>query len=68
MRNSPDLKSMNYTTKTFIEEKTREVLIVAQDGCYTYKSEIGGDTKLVKLNEVREILSSVESPGKILPG
>ena len=27
----------NNCMKTFFEEKTREVLFVANDGCYTYK-------------------------------
>lgn len=44
--------------KRFIEENTKEVLIIARDGCYTYQSR--GENQLIisKLNDVREILDT----------
>lgn len=44
--------------KTFSEDKTKEVLMVTPDGCYTYKTDITGHTSLVKLDDVRDILGS----------
>lgn len=53
--------------KQFVEEKTKEVLIVATDGCYTYKQDPTGSSLLCKLNDVRDILGAEYMP-HILPG
>ncbi|CDW76882.1 myb-like dna-binding domain containing protein [Stylonychia lemnae] len=42
--------------KKFIEENTREVLIVTRDGCYTYQSHNENQLIISKLNDVRDIL------------
>mmetsp|Transcript_613 Transcript_613/g.664 ORF Transcript_613/g.664 Transcript_613/m.664 type:complete len:142 (+) Transcript_613:1577-2002(+) len=59
--------SNKVSTKTFVEEKTKEVLLVANDGCFTYVTNEFGQTSLVKLNDVKDILSILPSP-KLLPG
>ena len=42
--------------KTFVEDKTKEVLIVAGDGCYAFVTDVNGQTALRKLNDARDIL------------
>jgi len=44
--------------KRFIEEVTKEVLIVARDGCYTYEQKGENQVIISKLNDVREILDT----------
>lgn len=52
---------MNQPMKTFFEDRTKEYLIVAADGCYTYKTDINGQTQLAKLDDVREILTTAQN-------
>eukprot|EP00347_Sterkiella_histriomuscorum_P005821 403355142 len=57
--------------KKFVEESTREILIVTRDGCYTYQTHNENQLIVSKLKDVREILDSgLQSlqPGIIQPG
>lgn len=57
--------------KKFVEENTREVLIITREGCYTYQSHNENQLIISKLNDVREILDSGLTsiqPISILPG
>jgi hypothetical protein len=59
--------------KTFVEDKTKEVLIVADDGCYAFVTDVSGQTALRKLNDARDILGTNTNykhyvASQILPG
>lgn len=49
-------QSQTLLPKRFIAENTHEVLYVASDGCYAYKTDSNGNDYLHRLTDIREIL------------